>query len=165
MLNHAPVIPDQLAEMHMLHEFAPEISEEFKQENWIWIKKNPRVTFCAVGGENVLEHINWSKKKNVWHLIWNYIKPQRTHQTPSHCTRATKGSRATEAKQIASTSSKIPTYRRTLATAGRPIQEKNVEELIISIQRSTIPFLGDRCDLFDLATKIVMPKEVKRDMC
>lgn len=73
--------------------------------------------------------------------------------------------RATEAKQIASTSSKIPTYHRTLATAGRPMQEKNVEELIISIQRSTIPFLRERCDLFDLATKIVMPKEVKRDTC
>jgi len=37
--------------------------------------------------------------------------------------------------------------------------------LVIGIQSFTNPFLEDSCDLFNPATKVVMPEEVKRDLC
>ena len=72
---------------------------------------------------------------------------------------------AEQAKQMAGSSSTTPKHHHTLATAVRLLQEKNIEQLTITIRGFTNPFLEESSDLFNLVTKVVMPKEVKRDMC
>ena len=72
---------------------------------------------------------------------------------------------AEQATQMAVSSSTTPKHHHTLATAVRLLQEKNIEQLTITIRGFTNPFLEESSDLFNLATKVVMSKEVKRDMC
>ena len=55
------MIPVNLAEMAKLKETDPEIYEEFQQGNWV-VNKNSSVSFCAVGADNALEHVNRSMK-------------------------------------------------------------------------------------------------------
>ena len=57
-----------------------------------------------------------------------------------------------------------PKHHHTLATAVRLLQEENIEQLTTTIGGFTNPFLEERFDLLNLATKVVMPKEVKREI-
>ena len=66
---------------------------------------------------------------------------------------------------MASSSSMTPKHHHALATAVRPLQEKNIKQLTITIESFTIPFLEESSDLLNRATRVVMPKEVKRDIC
>ena len=51
------MIPIYLAEM----ESDPDIVEEFQQGNWV-VNKNSDTSFCALGADHALEHINRSMK-------------------------------------------------------------------------------------------------------
>ena len=61
MINYARMIPIYLAEMESLNESDPDIVEEFQQGNWV-VNKNSDTSFCALGADHALEHINRSMK-------------------------------------------------------------------------------------------------------
>jgi len=60
-INYAGMIPVYLAEMTALKKRNPTIHQEFTNGNWV-VNKNKDVSFCAVGGDNALEHLNRSMK-------------------------------------------------------------------------------------------------------
>lgn len=160
-LNYARMIPVYLAEMQMLHASDPEIYEEFKQGNWV-VNKNSCVPFCTIGADNALEHVNRSMKVTGG-LVGITLNP--TARTKYFLIAPELARLAEQAKQMAGTSSKTATHHHTLSAALRLRQEKGIEQLVTSIQSFTNPFLEEGCDLFNLVTKVVMPEEVKRDMC
>ena len=47
----------------------------------------------------------------------------------------------------------------------RTREEKNIEQLVDSINRFTNSFSERSEDLFNLVTKVVMPERVKEDLC
>ena len=55
------MIPLYLAEMASLEASDPYIHQEFMNGNWV-INKNDRVSFCAAGADNALEHLYCSMK-------------------------------------------------------------------------------------------------------
>jgi len=59
MMNYARMIPIYLAEMESLNESDPDIVEEFQQGHWL-VNKNSDTSFCALGADHALEHINRS---------------------------------------------------------------------------------------------------------
>ena len=61
LINCARMIPIYLAEMESLNESDPDIVEEFQQGNWV-VNKNSDTSFCALGADHALEHINRSMK-------------------------------------------------------------------------------------------------------
>ncbi|XP_015770587.1 PREDICTED: uncharacterized protein LOC107349002 [Acropora digitifera] len=61
LLNYSRMIPLYLAEMASLEASDPSIHQEFMNGNWV-VNKNNRVSFCAVGADNALEHLNRSIK-------------------------------------------------------------------------------------------------------
>ena len=72
---------------------------------------------------------------------------------------------AQQAKLMAGTSSKTQTSHHNLTTAVRLREEWNVQQLTASIQHFTNPFTVEDPDLFNLVTKVRMPKKVKKDLC
>ena len=60
-LNYVRMIPVYLADMDALKHNDVDINEEFLQGNWV-VNKNPHVSFCAIGADHALEHINRSMK-------------------------------------------------------------------------------------------------------
>ena len=52
-----------------------------------------------------------------------------------------------------------------LTAAGVSRQEKNITKLSNTIRAFTKPFSQDGADLFELVTKVVLPEEVKDDLC
>ena len=60
-LTYARMIPLYLADMKQIQKSDVEIYEEFLAGNWV-VNKNPRVSFCAIGADHALEHINRSMK-------------------------------------------------------------------------------------------------------
>ena len=44
-------------------------------------------------------------------------------------------------------------------------KEKSIEKLSTILRSFTNPFTQDGSDLFNLATKVVMPAKVKKDLC
>ena len=72
---------------------------------------------------------------------------------------------AEQAKLMAGTSSETQTSHHNLTTAVRLHEERNVQQLIASIQRFTNPFTVEGPDLFNLVTKVCMPEKMKKDLC
>ena len=120
------------------------------------------VPFCAVGPDNALEHVNRSMKVSGG-LVGITLNPKA--RTKYFLIAPELARLAQQAKQMAGSSSTTPKHHHTLATAVRLLQEKNIELLTITIRGFTNPFLEESSDLFKLVTKVVMLKEVKRDMC
>ena len=60
-INYARMIPVYLAKIASLNDINPRLYEEFTNGNWVVNKTQP-VPFCAVGGDNALEHLNRSMK-------------------------------------------------------------------------------------------------------
>ncbi|XP_032229946.2 uncharacterized protein LOC5505744 [Nematostella vectensis] len=60
---------------------------------------------------------------------------------------------------------KTEKHHHDLSNAVRARQESNIEQLATSIRNFTNPFLSDSSDLFNIATKVVMPDKVKEDLC
>ena len=158
---HGMLIPVYLAEMQMLHESDPEIYGEFKQGNWV-VDRNSCIPFCAVGPDNNLEHVDRSLKVSGGQagIMSN------TNACTKYFLIAPKLARLPEqAKQVAGSSSRTPKHHHTLTTAVRLLQERHIEQLTITIRCFANLFLEEHSDLFNLVTKVVMPKEVKRDIC
>ena len=60
-LNYARMIPVYLSDMQSLEQTDADIYDEFLQGNWV-VNKNPHTTFCAIGADHALEHVNRSMK-------------------------------------------------------------------------------------------------------
>ena len=61
MNNYARMIPIYLAEIESLNESDPDIVDAFQQGNWV-VNMNSDTSFCALGADHALEHINRSMK-------------------------------------------------------------------------------------------------------
>ena len=162
MLNYARMIPVYLAEMHMLEESDPEVYEEFQRGNWV-VNKNPCVSFCSLGADNALEHVNRSMNVSGG-LIGITLNPNARSKyfliAPELARLAEK------AKEISGMSAcKTEKHHHSLSTAVRARQEKNIEQLVTTFRNFTNPFLVESSDLFNIATKVVMPDKVKEDLC
>lgn len=63
-LVYSRMIPLYLADMAALREAEKDIYQEFLEGNWV-VNKNSHVSFCAIGADHALEHINRSMKVAV----------------------------------------------------------------------------------------------------
>lgn len=159
MLNYARMIPVYLAEMQVLPDSDPEIYHEFQQGNWV-VNKND-VSFCGIGGDNALEHLNRSMKVSGG-LVGITLNP--TARTKYFLIAPELARLAEQARQTAGTSSKTQTHHHNLAIAVRLRQEKNINRLVNSILGFTNPFTEESADLYNLVTKVVTPENVKKDL-
>ena len=156
MFNYARMIPVYLAEMAKLKEKDPKIYEEFQQGNWV-VNKNSSVSFCAVGEDNALEHVNCSTEVSGGQIGITLNPNART----KYFLIAPELARLTEqAKEMAGTSSKKGKHRDAI-TSVRTRQERNIEQLVDCINVFTNPFSEESEDLFNLVTKVVMSEKVK----
>lgn len=160
-INYARMIPLSLAEMKSLKDTDPDIDVEFQNGNWV-VNKNSEIPFCGLGADNALEHVNRSMKVSggLVGIILN----------PSACAKffliaPELALLADQAKDMAGVSTKIQDKHHDLSTAVLSREEKNVGKLTSTIEIYTNPFnQADDC-LFNLVTKVVMPDDVKRDLC
>ena len=72
---------------------------------------------------------------------------------------------ANQAKDMAGVTHKIREKHHKLAVAVVSREEKNISKLSKTIRAFTNPFIQDRANLFNLVTKVVLPEEVKDDLC
>ena len=72
---------------------------------------------------------------------------------------------AEQAKEIAGVSIKIQDQHHNLSLAVLSREEDNVSKLTVTIASYTNPFTQPEDSLFNLVTKVVMPEEVKQDLC
>ena len=121
---------------------------------------NKNVTFCAVGADNVLDHVNRSMKISGG-LISITLNP--TAHTKYFLIAPELARLAEQTKLMAGTSSKTQTSYHNLTTAVRIIEEKNVQQLTASIHRFTALFTVEGPDQFNLMAKVCMPKKGKKD--
>ena len=162
MINYAHMIPIYLAEMEALKESDPDIIEEFQQRNWV-VNKNGQASFCALGADHALEHINHSMKVSGG-LVGITLNPNARNKffliTPELARLAEK------AKNMAGLSRQKTTgEHHNLTTAVLVHEEKNIEQLTTTIKRFSNPFTEESDDLFNLVTKVVIADKVKKDLC
>ena len=72
---------------------------------------------------------------------------------------------AEQAKEIAGVSIKIQDQHHNLSLAVLSCEEINFSKLTATIASYTNPFTQPEYSLFNLVTEVVMPEEVKRDLC
>lgn len=88
------------------------------------------VPFCAVGPDNGLQHVNRSMKVSGG-LVG--IMLSSNARTKYFLIAPELARLAEQAKQMAGSSSMTPTHHHTLATIVTQLQEKNIEQLTITI--------------------------------
>ena len=72
---------------------------------------------------------------------------------------------ANQAKDMAGVTHEIRGKHHNLTAAVVSREEKNITKLPKTIRAFTNPFSQDGADLFNVMTKVVLPKEVKDDLC
>lgn len=72
---------------------------------------------------------------------------------------------ANEATDMAGVSSKSRKQHHNLTAAVLSREEKTIEKLLATINGFTDPFLKPGTELFNLVMKVVMPENIKEDMC
>ena len=156
------MIPLYLAEMQLLPESDPEIYDEFLSGNWV-VNKNPNTPFCALGADNALEHINRSMKVSGG-LVGITLNPSA--RVKFFLIAPELARLAEQAKSMAGSSSttSVP-HHHALTSAVLAREEKSIEQLLTTMESFTNPFNQDSGDLFNLVTKVVMPENVKKDLC
>ncbi|KAK3746101.1 hypothetical protein QZH41_015518, partial [Actinostola sp. cb2023] len=164
--NYARMIPVYLAEMASLEASDPEIYDEFINGNWV-VNKNEEVSFCAVGADNALEHLNRSMKVSGG-LVG--ITLNESARTKFFLIAPELSRLAEEAKCMAGLSPETPEQHHNLSAAILAREEKGVHQLTTTIKSFTNPFsIGDdstcNTDLYNLVTKVVMSDKIKNDLC
>jgi hypothetical protein len=159
--NYARMIPLYLAEMDSLATSDPEVYAEFLAGNWV-VNKNSSVPFCALGADHGLEHMNRSMKVNGG-LVG--ITLNQTARTKFFLIAPEMARLAEQARNMAGVKSKTLTrhHNQTLAVLSR--ENKIVQALIETIETFTNPFTEESSDLFNVVTKVVMPDNIKKDLC
>ena len=145
------MIPIYLAEMESLNESDPDIVEEFQQGNWV-VNKNSDTSFCALGADHALEHINRSMKVSGG-LIGITLNPSARNKFFLIAPELAR--LAEEAKNMAGLSrQKRAKEHHNLSTAVLVREERNVKKLTATIERFTNPFTEESDDLFNLVRKV-----------
>jgi len=150
------MIPVYLVEMVKLKETDPEIYEEIQQGNWV-VYKNSSVSFCAIGADNALEHVNCSMKVSYCLIgITLNLNAQMKHFliAPELARLAEQAGTSLKKGKHHNAITSVPTR-----------QEKNIEQLVDCINRFMNPSSEESKDVFNLVTKVVMPEKVKEDLC
>lgn len=160
-LNYAQMIPLYLAEMQSLEDTDNNIYQEFLDGNWV-VNKNSKVSFCAIGADHALEHINRSMKV-AGGLIGITLQPSA--RAKFFLISPELARIAEEAQQMVGVSSTTQTKHHALSKSFNLKTNKNIEGLTATLHSCTNPFAEESQDLFNLATKEVMPDEVKEEMC
>ena len=160
-LNYARMIPLYLAEMKALSNTDPEIYAEFKDGNWV-VNKNPCVLFCAIGPDNALEHLNRSMKVTGG-LVGITLNPSA--RAKFFLIAPELARLANQAKDMAGVTHETRGKHHNLTAAVVSREEKNITKLSNTIRAFTNPFSQEGADLFNLVTKVVLPEEVKDDLC
>lgn len=160
-LNYARMIPLYLAEMKALSNTDPEIYAEFKDGNWV-VNKNPCVPFCAIGPDNALEHLNRSMKVTGG-LVGITLNPSA--RAKFFLIAPELARLANQAKDMAGVTHETRGKHHNLTAAVVSREEKNITKLSNTIRAFTNPFSQEGADLFNLVTKVVLPEEVKDDLC
>ena len=146
----------------MLEESDPEIYEELQRGNWV-VNKNPCVSFCSLGADNALEHVNRLMKVSGG-LVGITLSPNA--RIKHFLIEPELAQLAEKAKEMSGMSAcKTEKHHHSLSTAVWVRQEKNIEQLVTSFRNFINPFLDESSDLFNIATKVVMPDKVKEDLC
>ena len=160
-LNYARIIPLYLAEMKMLPESDPELYEESRKGNWV-VKKNPHVPFCALGADYALVKINRSIKVSG-DLVG--ITLNSNARTNFFLIAPELARLAEDAKEMAGTTpAKEGTHHHTLSASVISREEKNIEQLVKTMENFMNPFIERSNDLFNLVKKVVIPSKVKEDL-
>ena len=165
-LNYSRMIPLYLAEMASLEASDPSIHQEFMNGNWV-VNKNNRVSFCAVGADNTLEHLNRSMKVSggLVGITQNESARAKFFLIAPELARL-----SSEAKSMAGVSLHTPEQHHTLSAAIVAREDKGVQQLVAAIKSFTNPFSVSKYsasnnDLYNLVTKVVMSEEIKNDLC
>ena len=165
-LNYSRMIPLCLAEMASLEASDPSIHQEFMNGNWV-VNKNDSVSFCAVGADNALEHLNRSMKVSggLVGITQNESARAKFFLIAPELARL-----SSEAKSMAGVSLHTPEQHHNLSAAIVAREDKGVRQLIAAIKSFTNPFSvskdsASNNDLYNLVTKVVMSKEIKNDLC
>lgn len=161
MLNYARMIPLYLAEMQYLNETDPDVIKEFKKGNWV-VNKNEFVSFCAVGADHALEHINRSMKVagGLVGITLNQHARDKFFLIAPEMARL-----AEEAKTMSGLSrQRAEKEHHNLSDAKLDRENKCVNMLESTIRRFTNPFTDESGDLFNLITKVVVPDKAKEEL-
>lgn len=160
-LNNEQMIPLYLAEMKALSNTDPDIYAEFKDGNWV-VNKNPCTPFCAIGPDSVLEHLNQSMKvtRGLVGITLNQSACAKFFLIATELARL-----ANQAKDMAGVTHEIRGKHHNLTVAVVSREDKNITKLSNTIRAFTDPFSHDGVDLFNLVTRVVLPEEVKDDLC
>ena len=135
--------------------------EEFVKGNWV-VNKNPDVVFCALGGDNALEHVNRSMKVTggLTGITLNPSARMRFFLIALELARL-----ADEAKEMARMSPKKQKFHHNLASSVLECEDNSINQLLTTLRNFTDPFKEDGNELFNLVTKVIMPEKVKNDLC
>jgi len=139
----------------------PDIDAKFQNGNWV-VNKNAQIPFCGLGSDNALEHVNRSMKVSGG-LVGITLNPSaraRFFLIAPELARL-----AEQANDMAGASTKVQDKHHKLAAAVLSREEKNISKLTTTIVSYTNPFTQREDYLFNLVTKVVMPEEVKLDLC
>ena len=161
-LNYARMIPLYLAEMELLPKSDPDIYDEFISGNWV-VNKNPNSACCAIGADNALEHVN-RKMKVSGGLVGITLNPNA--RVKFFLIAPELAHLAEQAKCMAGISlSTEGSHHHALTPAVFGREQKSVENLLTTMECFTNPFDEESDHLFNLVTKVVMPENVKKDLC
>ena len=160
-LNYSRMIPLYLAEIEELPRTDAEIYSEFLSGNWV-VNKNQVVPFCAIGADHGFEQVNRSMKVTGG-LVG--ITLNQAARTKFFLIAPEMANLANQAKNMAGVASKSHTRHHSDTLAVLPREDKNVQMLTETIEKFCNPFTEEGQDLFNIATKVVMPDSIKEDIC
>jgi hypothetical protein len=160
-LNYARMIPVYLADMKELKTSDPAIYEELLTGNWV-VNKNAEVPFCAIGADHGLEQVNRSMKVSGG-LVGITLNPSA--RTRFFLISPELAKLANEAQSMAGVFTIVPVHHHELSDPVLRRQESNIQNLTSTLNSFTNPFTVEGDDIFNLATKVIMPEKVKHDLC
>ena len=120
------------------------------QGNWV-VNKNSDTSFCALGADHALEHINSSMKVSGG-LIGITLNPSARNKFFLIAPELAR--LAEEAKNMAGLSRQKRQRKISLSTAVLEREERNLKKLTVTIERFTKPFTEESDDLFNLVVKV-----------
>ena len=156
-LVYARMIPLYLAEMNSLKESNDEIYQEFMNGNWV-VNKNNKVSFCAIGADHALEHVN-RMMKVAGGLVG--ITLNSSARTKFFLIAPELARLAAEASDVAAKPLCDNVRHHALSPAVLSRQERNIESLTSTIRGFNYSYADQTQELTNLATKEVMPENVK----
>ena len=131
MNNYARMIPIYLAQMQSLNESDRDIVDAFQQGNWV-VNMNSDTSFCALGADHALEHINRSMKvsRGLMGITSNPSAHNKFFLIAPELARL-----AEEAKNMAGLSRQMKTKEHhNLSTAVLVREESNIKQLTGTIE-------------------------------